>query len=147
MANLKLNQVYKKYVEHTGTPFHIWIDAEKKQFQKRKGVTDEEMKNKPEMFLRYMNNRYRAGGDELWTKNMDSVMNQPDEEVDNVNNESTVKKEETTKPVIENKTLPFMQRRYMNMPAPIAAGLALITITSVAFATVAIIKHTRKSKA
>ena len=153
MATLSVNQVYKKYVSHTDTPFHIWLNAEKKNYMERKGLTMEDIKSNPDAFDRFVNLRYRAGGENVWQNYVSKIMNESDKnieanlqdvqiiETDAVKGKSAEKTSET---VIDNASLPFYKRRYLNMPFPVAAGLTTILTTSIILAGVATYKHFKK---
>ena len=151
---MSVNQIHKKYVTHTGTPFHIWLNAEKKNYMERKGLTMEDIKNNPEAFDKFVNLRYRAGGENLWQNYVSKIMNEPDQNIEanlqdvKVNDVQATKNkpeaEKTTETVIDNASLPFYKRRYLNMPFPVAAGLATILTTSIILAGVATYKHFKK---
>lgn len=141
------NKIYREKVEHTGTPFHIWLNAEKELYAKKKGLNADDNKN---LFDVYLASRYRAGGKDLWSRNINKVMNidgstenvsEPVEQQETYNNARTINPPKPSdNATITEPVLPFLQRRAWGMPMPLTIGLTLLTVTAVIWGTVKMTK-------
>ena len=150
MANLSASKIYRDYVEHTGTPYNIWLTAEKQLYSDKKGLnSDENVKS----FNFYLNSRYRAGGKDLWERNfVKNIYNSPDvKEDDNsaIYNNTIIEREPEKGKRAKTETepvLPFWKRSKFGMPMPVTVGLTLVTITTASVAIVQTIKYIKKKR-
>ena len=69
---LTANQIYKAHVEQYGTPFHIWLNSEKQEFNKRNRINADDKKKK---FDNFLNSRYSHAPKGFWKKKLELNVN------------------------------------------------------------------------
>lgn len=170
MAKESANKIYNEKVKHTGTPFHVWLTAEKQLYRDKKGInadgteTDDEAtraKAKND-FDFYLQSRYRAGGKDLWPRTINRFMNtdaassktisQEVFQTENIQSQIPIKEkpDTTEKPVATNNPepkLPFLKRKGIGgMSMPVTLGLGTAFVTSLVIGGITIYRFSKKNK-
>lgn len=167
---LTANQIYKAHVEQYGTPFHIWLNSEKQEFNKRNRINADDKKKK---FDNFLNSRYSHAPKGFWKKKLELNVNGMGAQDGDIFEDAMrktmndVNLQYKVEPIIQtetepkvlpkdftkskNKTLktkpvnvPFLKRKIIGIK--VSTALISIGVLSVLIATtVAIVNHNKKN--